>query len=91
MWAQSLTVITKNSLIQVAVGFESRDMKAFKRVVNAVILVLQPIVLVILFCVSTPVLAILFLCSFEIGIGNTFSLIFSAVFNTNNFVVMCTS
>jgi len=50
------------------------------RIVNITVLVLLP-----------TVLAILFVCSIDIGIGDSFSLIFLAIFDTNTFVIRCIS
>ena len=45
------------------------------------------LILVLLPMVST----ILLVCSIDIGIGDTFSTYFMAIFDTNTFVVRCTS
>jgi len=49
------------------------------RVVNIAVLVLLPIVLVILF-----------VCSIDMGISDIFQ-VFLAIFNTDTFVIRCTS
>jgi len=57
------------------------------RVVNIAVLVLVPIV-----SASTGAsIGDTFVRSIDMGIGDTFSLIFLAIFDTNTFVVKCTS
>ena len=58
-------------------------------VVNIAVLVLLPIVSAILF-EFMQVSVILLVCSIKVGIVDTFSLVL-AVFDTNTFVIRCTS